>query len=292
MTSVSPSQWPRESPFQRAEARVGVRTAVERDDARVVRHLVHDHHVAGRLHDLQVAVVARLQARQAEVHAALAEREDFRIFERVRPPLLNLRGAPLLRVRRHRRKAAVRRIADERRPSIVPVAADDPELVVVAGARIVRARLRDAVQHGVDEAVAELRVAVVLGDLRGEPLKLVDLRVGELRLPFPLLRPLQRRHGVVRPDALKIGMAVRRARQPGRLRADGDGDRCRENEDDGEEALGHVSSAFRVSGIQIHMIAASRNAAPATVNAPKNPRDAASDPTTYGAAALAMRPVL
>ena len=92
----------------------------------------------------------------------------------------------------------------------MPVASDEPELVVVAGAGIVRLRLRDAVQDRENEPVAELRVAVVLEDLRRELLELRDLRVGERLLAFPLLRPLQRRHRVVRPDALEVGVAVRR----------------------------------------------------------------------------------
>lgn len=41
-----------------------------------------------------------------------------------------------------------------------------------------------------------------------------------------------------------------------------------------------------------HAIAASKNAAPATPNAAPKPRAAASEPTTYGATALAIRPVL
>ncbi len=53
-----------------------------------------------------------------------------------------------------------------------------------------------------------------------------------------------------------------------------------------------VSSRFFVSGIQSHMMAARKKAKPATANAEKNPREAASEPTTNGAAALAMRPVL
>ena len=40
------------------------------------------------------------------------------------------------------------------------------------------------------------------------------------------------------------------------------------------------------------MMAARKKAKPATANAAKKPREAASDPTTNGAAALAMRPVL
>ena len=178
-TSVSPSQCPRESPFQVRRPLVEMRPAVERDDAGVVRHLVHDRHVAGRLHDLQVAVVAGLQPRQAEVHAAFAGREHFRILERVRLAVLDLGGAPLLRFGRHRRNPAVGRIGDERRPAIVPVALDEPELVVVAGARIVRAGLVMRFEHGEDQAVAELRVAVVVGDLRRDLLEIGDLGVGE-----------------------------------------------------------------------------------------------------------------
>ena len=53
-----------------------------------------------------------------------------------------------------------------------------------------------------------------------------------------------------------------------------------------------VSSRLRVSGIQIHISAASRNAAPVMVNATPKPRVAATEPIEYGAAALAMRPKL
>jgi hypothetical protein len=55
---------------------------------------------------------------------------------------------------------------------------------------------------------------------------------------------------------------------------------------------GYSNSRFFVSGIQIQASAASRKAAPVTVNATPKPRVAASDPTVYGAAALAMRPKL
>src|SRR5262249_58565712 len=107
---------------------------------------------------------------------------------------LGSRRPPLLRLRRHRWNLAVSRAGDERGPAIVPVALDDPELVVVAGAGgIVRRRLGDLVQDGEDEPVAELGVAVVLGDLRGELLQGGDFGIGEPRLAFPLLRTLQRR---------------------------------------------------------------------------------------------------
>ena len=122
-------------------------------------------------------------------------------------------GAPLLSLRRQRRQPAVRRIGNQRRPPIVPVAFDHPELVVVAGSRVVRIRFRDAIQDGDDEPVAELRVAVVLDDLLGEPLELRDLGIGEMRLALPLLGTLERRDRVVRPDALKVRTSVRRPRR-------------------------------------------------------------------------------
>ena len=60
-------------PLPHADARCGC--AVDRHHARVVRHLLQDHDGLGRLHDLQVAVVAGAGARRAEGDAALAERQ-------------------------------------------------------------------------------------------------------------------------------------------------------------------------------------------------------------------------
>src|SRR5436189_178584 len=51
----------------------------------------------------------------------------------------------------------------------------------------------------------------------------------------------------------------------------------------------HVSSAPRVSGIQIHAAAATKKTAPVTMKAGPKPCEAASEPTVYGAAALAIR---
>ena len=60
-TSVSPSQRPREMP---THCRTGwrLRAIIERDDAHVVNHLGEDHHVARRLDDLIVGVVAGVHA--------------------------------------------------------------------------------------------------------------------------------------------------------------------------------------------------------------------------------------
>ena len=49
---------------------------------------------------------------------------------------------------------------------------------------------------------------------------------------------------------------------------------------------------FPVAGIPVHMSAAPRKAAPVTAKAAPNPLVPTIDPTTNGAAALAMRPTL
>ena len=105
----------------------------------------------------------------------------------------------------------------------MPVALHDPELVVVAGPGIIRAGIGLAVENRENQTVAELRIAVVLGDLRRDVLQIGDLGFGEAILAFPLLRTLQRRHGVVRPDALEVGMSVRRPAGGMRRSRPGDG---------------------------------------------------------------------
>src|SRR4051812_32814698 len=60
-----------------------------------------------------------------------------------------------------------------------------------------------------------------------------------------------------------------------------------------QPAAGYQSSMRpRVSGIQIHAMAATKNAAPVTPNARPNPRACAIEPTANGATALATRPML
>ena len=52
---------------------VDVRRVAERDDARVVHHLVEEHDVVRGLQDVEVGVVAREQVRHADGDAALLE---------------------------------------------------------------------------------------------------------------------------------------------------------------------------------------------------------------------------
>ena len=74
-TSVSPSQWPRASPIL-LDGGADVRPAVERDDARVVHHLVADDDFVRRLHDPDaVAVEHREDAADAARDAAVVEVE-------------------------------------------------------------------------------------------------------------------------------------------------------------------------------------------------------------------------
>ncbi len=94
---------------------------------------------------------------------------------------------------------------------MIPLAIGHPELVVVAGRRIVRRLLVGAlflrVENLLDE-VAEDRVAALIDRLRGELLHLGQLGIGDERLVLPLPRACHRRDAVVAPDTLKIRVAV------------------------------------------------------------------------------------
>ena len=68
------------------DVRADVRTAVERDDARVVDHLVADDDLVRCLHDAQaVAVQHRRDARDPARDAAIVEREVAEVVERAAP---------------------------------------------------------------------------------------------------------------------------------------------------------------------------------------------------------------
>src|SRR6185503_13242345 len=95
-----------------------VGTSVEWDDTRLVDHLVDDRHVARRLEYLRAVVVddGQDRAREAARDAAIVV-TAVRVRVRGSAALLKLaqRGLPLLRLRRERGHAAVRRIDDQRR---------------------------------------------------------------------------------------------------------------------------------------------------------------------------------
>ena len=196
---------------------VHVRTAVHRDDARIVRHLAEEHHALRRLDDLVVVVVAGAHLRHAEVDAAFAEAAIFRIVLRLELSLFGGGHQPFARSRDERGQLAVLGIGQKRRAPVLDVPLDQPEVIVVAGSGVVRSRILDPIERGLDDAVPEHRVAAFLGHLGGEPLDLLDFRVGQVLLAFPLPGPFERSHAVVGPVPLQIRLAVRSAGHlPGR----------------------------------------------------------------------------
>ena len=102
------------------------------------------------------------------------------------------------------RNQAVGRIDDQGR-TVRPVPVRDPELVVVAGRRVVGRGLgaRDRGEH---ELVAEQGVRARVRRLGRRGHQLLQLLVGKAFLARPGGRTLQRRRVVVRPHALEIGM--------------------------------------------------------------------------------------
>ena len=211
-----------------------MRAPVERNDARVVHHLVEQHHVVLGLEQLHVLVVAAGRHRRAGVEA-----DDATHLQRVRTHVLDpaaggdvvheqpaphlLQVRPLLRRGcRQRRHTAVRRIDDERRAPRLDraVARVEPELVVVA------------------DHVGRLLV-VAHGEL-GQPPGLVFRRLlrGQHRLVAQLLRAFERRERAEVPDALEVRRAPRGARRVpvlvlgggGSGREQQTGDNCRHGE--------------------------------------------------------------
>ena len=176
-TSVSPSQWPRESPIHCRIAVRHVRAAVHRDDAGLVDGLHQEDDVGRRLDDPIHAAVGRLETRDAEGEAALAQAAALGTVGRMQPALFDRSRATRLRRRRLGRNAAVRRVDDER-GAVVDVAVREPEAVVVAGLGVVRGGLLLALEGIDDELVAEQGVAALF-ELRARLLELLDFRVGE-----------------------------------------------------------------------------------------------------------------
>src|SRR4030095_1901785 len=140
-------------------------------------------------------------------------------------------------------------------------------------------------------------------DLVGAPLAALDRRAGAVLRVFPLAE----QRFVERDRLIVVGWLQRQheaaARRPGREQTHAT-TKTRRHEKEmvffvmscfrgyACSVKRHVSSRFLVSGIQIQANAAIRNAAPAMAKATPNPLDCATEPTVYGAAALAMRPKL
>ena len=211
-----------------------VRTAVHGDEARLVNLLLEDRHVPGRLHDLVVVVVAGRQARQRAADDAAAVDVEVlgaggelglapvrvRLGSDARPPR-----------RRHRGNAPVRRVDDEGGAAVGqdPLAAVPPEVVV----RRVHVAQRP-------------RLPVVGVDLPAQPrLILGGLGLGQVRPAGELRRPLERRQRLVRPDALQIRVAPRRAKRARLRLRDGCEAKCDDHTSDGGKRLSaHIRLAF------------------------------------------------
>ena len=188
-----------------------------RHDAGIVNHLLQQDRGLRRLDDLDVAVVIGAGSRRAVGDAALRQRPVFGTIRRTAGALGRgggAFGAPGFGGRRQRRVLAIRRIGNERR-AVVPLAVGHPELVVVAGARVVghllECTLVPGVEHQLHE-VSENRVAALIDELLSRSLQFLQLSVGQRGLVFPLRGTRHRRDAVVAPHALQIGMAIRQAR--------------------------------------------------------------------------------
>ena len=209
-----------------------MRATVDRDDPRVVDHLVVDHHVAGRLDDLvRVVVSGREHAgRRATRDAAIPHAHELVRIAFVRAVVVARRFR--FGTQRH---AAVRRVDDERgaQSRHDAIARIEPELVVAADVSATRPSVFIAARR------------------RLLPLDRLGLRFGQKRLVAQARRALERRERGIGPDALHVGLTVRgsrrRPRLPphGRLRREtGAGHRDRHRADE-PDVLTHRSSWIR-----------------------------------------------
>src|SRR6266849_11222021 len=132
--------------MQLTDARGQMREAAQRDETSVVDELLLNHDRLRGLGDLKVAVVSGKRPRRAIRNTTLGQRA---ILGTVSPTgraalrshallhCLQKNGTPRFSVGCQRRKLTIRRVGDERR-SVVPFPIAHPELVVVAGGRVVR----------------------------------------------------------------------------------------------------------------------------------------------------------
>ena len=192
-------------PGQILRSPTGMRAPIEGDDADVVHHLVADDDGVARLQDLEVGVVGRRDHRRPDVapaDAALGQRSRLRAVGDARPGAIgDPRGLALSRLGSQRRQLPVARIGDERRaqPNVLRIVLILPDGIVVV----------DVVLRLGEELIAPL-----LG-VGGRFFGREGLLVAELG------RTLERRDGVVGPEALQVGLAVRCSRHSSRGRSPG-----------------------------------------------------------------------
>ena len=180
--------------------RVKVRPAVERDNPRVVHHLVHDRNIPRGLRNPEDVAVARRRDDRAGNASAKATVREIAVLPRIggaaAAPRGGERGLPLSRVRREGRDAAVGRIDDAGRARRFGI----PELVPV--------------HRSCTGLATNCRCALRVPAL-AFPEQFRQLLVLELLVAREPVRALEGRAHVVveRPDAFEIGVAPRRARR-------------------------------------------------------------------------------
>ena len=175
-----------------------MRTAVERNHARVVDLLHLDDDVAGRLKYPVNAHIRRKKIGDAIRDAAVGEREILGIASS-RRLRCGPRRAPLDGLRCQGRQAPVGRVLDQRGP---PLEVADGHPVLAIGARRKDQPRSVPVEQRQVDRVAERRVGLRAEDLLGPHLHGRDLFLREQRLAGELRRPLERRGAVVFPGAL------------------------------------------------------------------------------------------
>ena len=182
-----------------------MRTPIGGDDPNVVDHFAFDGHITGTLHNLQITVVARgKQGRSHAPHsdAAGAQRPVLRSVELVSFGLGAAFGHSLASLRRQRRNSSFRP-HDHRSPAVpceLGLAPVQPELTkivmyVIGGSGFGWAAFLEILIQA---------IAFPL-DIRRQ------FRVRIKFFPGQFLGPFHGSHGVVRPYALQVRMAVGRA---------------------------------------------------------------------------------
>ena len=156
-----------------------------------------------------IAVVARKDEGSAVADAALGDRAVEPGVGRMLHQVLHPLAEALLRRFGKGRNQAVGRIDDQRRP-LREVPVRNPELVVVAGRRIVGRRLRP-LDRRQDELIAEQGVRAGVRRLGDGRHQLLELLVRQALLARPRSGALQGSAVVVLPHALKVGMTIGRA---------------------------------------------------------------------------------
>ena len=179
-----------------------MRTAIGWNNAHVMDHLDKDSDISRPLHDLIIVVVETWQHRWTERRpnkAPLGQRPIFGTVELAAPILCSTVLLPLLRIGKHRRDSAVRRIHNQRGPQRF----DNFRSAVVPSVVIRAANIRFSA------AIAPVGI-VPFDDLLFVRRRLLRREEG---LVLKIRRTFQRRDGHIRPNSLKVRLADRPSQQ-------------------------------------------------------------------------------